>query len=231
MRTLRAKTAVRWTAVAAGAVVAITACGPLHLGAVATYSNQRITTAKLSAEVANLNAAYQADKTKVKLGYGAAEMPREALSWMLRFAAREQLAVRHGIVVTPGAAQRALAAIELSVKQNGGGTLSEAAVAAGLPPDMLPELGRYVAIQTQLENRLNGGLQPKTSAAAQALNVRFNRLECMVAKSMNIAINPQYGELDYSQYAVVPATSTLAAPEPAASTSPASPAPELTPAC
>jgi hypothetical protein len=231
VRILRARTAVRWSAAAVGAVIAITACGPLQLGAVATYGNQRITTQSLSAQVADLNSAYQADKTKVKLGYSPAEMPREALSWMLRFAAREQLAARQGITVTTGEEQRSLAAIELSVRQNGGGTLAQAAVAAGLPPDLLTELGRYVAIQSKLENRLDQGVVPKTSAAAQALNVRFNRLECLVAKSMNIAVNPQYGALDYSQYAVVPVTSALAAPEPGASKPSASPAPQLTPSC
>jgi len=230
-RTMRAGTAVRWVTAVAGVAVTVTACGPLQLGAAAIYGSQRITTAKLAAEVANLNAAYQADKAKVHIGYGPASMPREALSWMLRFAAREQLAVREGIKVTPGESQRALAEVALSVRQSGGGTLPDAAVAAGLPLDMLPELGRYVAIQSELENRLDHGVPPKTSAANEALIAIFDHLQCLAAKSMNISVNPQYGALDYSQYAVVPHASNLAAAEPLAGKKPRTPAPQLTPAC
>jgi hypothetical protein len=215
----------------AGVAITVTACAPLQLGAAAIYGSHRITIAKLTAEVANLNVAYQTDKLKVHIGYGPAGMPREALSWMLRFAARERLAVREGIVVTPGESQRALAAVAASVQQSGGATLAEAAVAAGLPPDMLPELGRYVAIQTELENRLDHGVAPKTSAGNQALIAIFDRLQCFAAKGLNISVNPQYGVLDYSLYAVVPDPSNLAAAEPMASRKPHTPAPQLTPPC
>lgn len=232
-RTISEWTALKWVAAAAAAAITVTACAPLQLGAVAIYGNQRITTSTLSAEVANLNVGYQADKSKAHLGYGVAALPREALSWMLRFAAREQLAVRQGIVVTAAQSQQALTAIAASVRQGGGGTLAEAAVSAGLPPNLLPELGRYAAIQTQLQNRLDQGVQPKTSAAATAISVQFNQLQCRAAKTMNIKVNPQYGVLDYGtlaqpQYTVVQATSKLSASK-AASTAPT--APGLTPPC
>jgi hypothetical protein len=212
----------------AGIAVAVTACEPLQFGAAAIYGTHRITASRLAAEAANLSAAYQLDKKTVRISYQQADIPREALTWMLRFAAREQLAASHGIVVTPYLAQRSLAAVAASVRQGGGGTLPQAAVAAGLPPDLLPELGRFVAIQTLLENRLDHGKSPTTSAQAQALTVMFNHLQCLVAKRMKISVNPQYGAFDYSQYVVVPVASTLAA---AAGKKPAAPAPALTPAC
>ena len=36
------------------------------------------------------------------------------------------------------------------------------AVANGLPPDMLPDLGRYQAIENTLVDRLDGGTLPKS---------------------------------------------------------------------
>src|SRR5262249_42798072 len=58
------RAAVRWpaaAAVAAAGALTIAGCGQTQLGAAALYSNQRISTAKLTAEVANLNTYYQAD--------------------------------------------------------------------------------------------------------------------------------------------------------------------------
>ncbi len=213
----------------AGVAIAVTACGPLQLGAVAIYGDQRITTAKLTAEVANLNAAYQADKSKVHIGYGPADMPRQVLTWMVRFATRERLGQLRHIAVTPGQSERALAAVAATVRQSGS-TLALAATSAGLPPDMLSELGRYVAIETVLQNRLDHGVPPTTSAQNAALTAALARLECQAAKSLTIKINPQYGALDYGQYMVVPTSNTLSAAGPRAGKKPAS-APRLTPAC
>jgi len=104
----------------------------------------------------------------------------------------------------------------------------ELLVANGIAPYMKPDLGRYLAIQGDLLTRLNGGALP-TQARAQALGLEFNRRECMAAKSLNIQVNPQYGQLDYASYSVIPAPSTLSAPT---TPSPApSPKPQLTPAC
>ena len=51
---------------------------------------------------------------------------------------------------------------------------------------------------------------------------------------MGISVNPQFGELDYSQVSVVPAPAKLAAASGTASPSPSASAtasPQLTPAC
>ena len=73
-----------------------------------------------------------------------------------------------------------------------------------MPPDQLPELGRYVAIQNQLLARLDGGKLPTASGALQTLGTTFNQYQCRAAKSMGISVNPQFGQLDYSQVSVVP---------------------------
>ena len=50
----------------------------------------------------------------------------------------------------------------------------------------------------------------------------------MAAKTLQIQVNPQFGQLDYSQYAVVSVPSTVAAPPGPAKAASAS---GLTPAC
>lgn len=230
-RIIGQRTALRWTAaaaVAAAGALTLTGCGQTQLGAAALYSNQRISSATLAAEVSNLNAGYQAYKSKVRIQYPPTDMPRQVLSWMLRFATTEQVARRTGITVTPAQAQAELAAEKARASQQGD-TLAEVAVLNGLPPDMLPELGRWFAIQFKLQDRLDNGVPPKTTAQQQALAVKVNHVQCLAAKSMDIKVNPQYGVYDYGQFAVVPAPNTLAA-APAAKPSPSA-TPQLTPKC
>jgi hypothetical protein len=213
---------------AAVAALALAGCGQTQLGAAALYSNQRISTAKLTAEVANLNAAYQADKAKLNPQYPTSDMPRQVLSWILRFATADQVAKRLGIVVTPAYAQKQANAEKMKLQQSGD-TLAEAAVLNGLPPNLLPDLGRWIAIQIKVQSRLENGVAPTTSAAQQALLARINHVQCLAAKSMHIKVNPQYGAYDYSQFAVVQVPSSLSALPGGGKK--ASPAPQLTPKC
>ncbi len=229
--------ASKWTAPRCAAVgvagvavaLAVTGCAQSQLGAAALYSNQRISTAKLTNEVANLNAGYQKYQHKVQITYPPSAMPRQVLSWMLRFATASQMAAQHGIVITPAQAQHELAVEAANVKQ-AGDTLPEAAVLNGLPPDLLPELGTWIATQVQIENKLDHGVAPKTSAASTALTAQVNHLQCVAAKSLNITVNPQYGVYDYGQFAVVATPSTLSTTSPTAGGSP-TPAPQTTPKC
>ena len=215
-------------AVAAGAL-GVAACGQTQFGAAALYSNQQISTAKLAAEVSNLNAGYQANKSRLQIQYTQADMPRQVLSWMLRFATTEQAAKRAGITVTPAQAQAQLAAEKVRARQSGD-TLAQAAVLNGLPPDMLPELGRWIAIQLKLQTLLDNGVPPKTTAAQQALITEVNRVQCLAAKSLHIRVNPQYGAYDYRQLSVIPAANSLAAP-PGTGKAAASPAPPAASTC
>jgi hypothetical protein len=154
-------------------------------------------------------------------------MPRQVLSWMLRFATANQVAKRNGITVTPAEAQRQLND-EKARAQQAGDTLDEAAVLNGLPPDLLPQLGRWIAIQLKLQDKLDNGVAPTTAAAQRALQLKVSHVQCVAAKSLNIRVNPQYGDYDYAQFAVVPSTNKLAAAP--GQTSP-SPAPQLKPKC
>lgn len=216
-------------AVGLAAALAVTGCAQTQLGAAALYSNQRISSSKLASEVANLSAAYQKYQGKVQITYPVSAMPREVLSWMLRFATANQMAAQRGIVVTPAQAQHELTVEAANVKQ-AGDTLPEAAALNGLPPDLLPELGTWISVQVQLENQLDHGVAPNTQAGSSALSAEVGRLQCVAAKSLKIMVNPQYGVYDYGQFAVVPTPSTLSTTSPTPGGSP-SPAPQTTPKC
>jgi hypothetical protein len=227
------RTPITLTAAALAAALALTACGNVQLGAAAVTHTSRVPTATVSAEVSNLDAAYKADKAKVQLQFPVAQMPQQVLSWLVRFRVREQMAARNHLTITRAETQSALASASAQAKQSGV-TLTDLAVANGIPPDQINELGRYVAIQNQLLDRLDGGTLPTASAALQTLGNQFNTYQCRAAKSMGIRVNPQFGQLDYSQVSVIPAPAKLAAAPHSASPSPSAsptPSPQLTPAC
>lgn len=199
-------------AAAGAALVLLTACGgTVQMGSAAIVGNSGISASTLNAQVSNLNAAYQAAHGRVRYQFPASRVPQQVLSWLVRFRVRDELAARRGITVTPAETQRALAAVRAQAAQSGA-SLRDLAVANGLPPDLLPALGRYQAIQDKLVTQLDGGKLPSSQSGLQALGQQFNRLQCQAAKSLRIRVNPQYGQLNYTQLAVVPATSTLSAP-------------------
>lgn len=223
------RTWVKLGAAAGAAAVAVTACGTVHMGAAAIVGNQRVSSSSLAAEVSNLNAGYQRYRRSIQLQYPASQMPQQVLAWIVRFGVRDQMAQRQRITVTPTEVQQALAAITASLRANGEtAPLSEVAVANGLPPDMLNDLGQYQAIETRVLDKLDGGKLPTATAAQQTLENRFNQSQCLAAKSLNIQINPQWGVLNYSDFSVVPAPATLSKPQSSASSSSKV---ELTPPC
>jgi hypothetical protein len=216
------RSSIRLAAVVFAAGLAAAACGTVKMGAAAIVGNQRISTTNLAQEVDNLDAGYQAYKSKIQLQYPESQAPQQVLAWLVRFQVRDRLAQRQGITLTPADQQQALASITAQIQQSGSSaSLAEIAVANGLPPDMIPALGRYQAIQTKLLDRLDGGKLPSATAAQQALENEFNGSQCRAAKSLDIQINPQFGTLDYNTFGIVPATTTLsraqgAAPSPSA---------------
>ena len=158
-----------WIKAAAAAGVcglAVAACGTVHMGAAAIVGDQRVSASTLSAEVSNLNAGYQKYRRQVQLQYSASQAPQQVLGWIVRFKIRDRLAQREGITVTPTEVSQALSSIEASIKSEGeSAPLPAVAVANGLPPDMLTELGQYQAIETKLLDSLDGGKRPSASKA------------------------------------------------------------------
>jgi hypothetical protein len=225
------RTPITLTAAALAGVLLLSACGSVKLGAAAVSNDQRISSATVTNEVSNLNQAYQADKAKIQLQFSASEMPQEVLSWLLRFQVREQMAQRYGVTVSQTEVQGALASVAAQAKQSGV-TTRDLAIANGVPPDQLNELGRYVAIQDAVLNRLDGGKLPTANAALETLSTKFDTSQCVAAKSLGIQVNPQYGTLDYRSIGVVAAPDKLSAPPGKPSPSPTgTAAPQLTPHC
>ena len=217
------------TAVAIAATCGLAACGPVRMGSAAITGGQRISSTTLGDEVSNLEQAYQANKARIQLQFPLSEAPQEVLTWLLRFRIRDEVAVRNHVAVSKGESQRALTAIA-SQAQGGAAGLRNLAVANGLPPDMLPDLGRYQAIENSLVDRLDGGVLPKSQTGLATLNAALNRQECLAAKSLSIQVNPRFGQMNYSQTdTVIPAATNLSAPV-TPSPSP-SPAPVLNPPC
>jgi hypothetical protein len=220
------RTAVSMTAAAIAATCALAACGPLQMGSAAIMGDQRTSVTALSDKVANLKQWYQAHRSKIQLQYPLSQAPQEVLAWLVRFRVRDEMATRNHVKVSTGQSERALNAI---AAQAGATGIKNLAVANGLPPDLLPELGRYEAIQNALVGRMDGGTLPKSTAAQQALGTELSRRQCRAAKALNIRINPQFGRLDYSQFSIIPAATALSAPV-TPSPSPTA-APALKPPC
>jgi hypothetical protein len=213
--------------VAGGLTVA--ACGnSLKLGAAATTGTGRITSAALTDQVANLASAYKTDQHKgVKPQRTTGQEPQQVLNWLLTFRIFDKLAEQRGINVSRADVQRQLAGLSAQAKQQKLTTAGYVSAAGAVPPDLVPQIGRYFAILTAFQNRLDGGKSPTATAAQSALEKRVAHAQCVAAKSLNIKVNPQYGEYDYGTFSVVAAPSKLAA-SPSAS---ASAKPKLAPPC
>jgi hypothetical protein len=210
--------------------LAASACGTTQLGAAAITGDNRITSASLTNEVANLTAAYQADQAKgIKPQRPADQAAQQVLSWLILFDIYDKVAEQQHINVTPAEANHQLygpRSLSTVASQNKL-TLDQYVSAAGaVPPDLVPQLGQYLAIVSKLERRLNGG-QPPTAASPQ-LASQILHAQCMAAKNLDVQVNPQFGVFDYRTYAVVPVASKLAAdPVP----SPATSKPLVNPPC
>jgi hypothetical protein len=180
------------------------------MGSAAIVGDQRITIATLDTEVTNLSQAAKRYPGVVRLNQ--AQMTSEALTWLVRFQVAEELARQSGITVTSGQAQRALDEIYASAKQDAQAagvsnvTLEEILAANGIPPNRSAELGRYEATYLQFTKNANGGTAPTpNSPEATAANAKFQRSQCLAAKSLKIQVNPQFGQMNYAQFLVVPA--------------------------
>jgi hypothetical protein len=228
------RTSMQLAAAVLAGGLAVAACGSIKMGAAAITGQQRISSATLTDQVANLNTAYQTDTRKgIKPQRAVAQMPQQVLTWLITFQIYDELAAQHGISVTPAAVQSQLTALAAQAKQQKVSTATYVSAAGAVPPDLVPQISRYFAILTAFQRRLDGGKAPTAQARQQALQNRIAHAQCLAAKNLGITVNPQYGEFDYTTFSVVSAPSQLAAaPAPSASASAsASAKPRLTPPC
>jgi hypothetical protein len=220
------------SAVALGAGLLVTGCSPVKMGAAAIAGNQRITIATLATEVSNLSQAVKLYPGVIQLS--AAQQTQDTLTWLIRFQINEELARQAGITVTTAQAQTALAQAYALAKANAQSqgvsnvSLNLILAANGIPPNMSFEVGRYQAIQDQFIERANGGKIPTTASAQAVVGAKLQRAQCVAAKTLAIQVNPQFGQLNYTQYQVVSAPSMVSRP-PGPVTAPSTSG--LTPAC
>jgi hypothetical protein len=215
--------------VVGGLVVA--GCGnSLQLGAAATTSQGRVTSASLTNHVANLTTAYAADKRKgITPQRGVTQVPQQVLTWLLAFRIVDKLAQQHGISVTTAQVQTQLKALASTAAQNKVSTDTYISAAGGVPPDLLPQIGRYFAILQKFESQLDGGKAPTATAGQTALQDRVDHAQCLAAKNLGIQVNPQYGAFNYATFSVVVVPSKLSGS--GGPTASASAKPRLTPNC
>ena len=210
----------------------VTGCAvtPVKMGSAAIVGNQRISIATLGTEVTNLNQAAKQYPGVVNLT--PTEATQATLTWLIRYQINEELARQAGITVSTEQAEAALAQAYATAKtaaeQQGLTNVTPTLILAssGIPPNTAAELGRYEAIADQYLKIANGGTTPTSSSAQTAAGNKLSQAECQAAKALNIAVNAQFGQLDYSQYQVVTAPNPVTRPPgPTASASPVATAP------
>jgi len=135
------------------------------------------------------------------------QVTQATLTWLIRYQVQEELARQHGITVSPAQVQSALdnadkSAQSPAAQQGLTNTTQELILAARrVPPSTSGELGRYEAVANMYLAMVGGN----TTAAGNKLN----QAECQAAKALNIQVNPQFGQLDYTGLQVVSAPSPV----------------------
>src|SRR6185437_13745762 len=214
---------IKVSALVLGAGLVVTGCGPVKMGAAAIVGDQRITVATLDNEVTNLSSYLKVHPSPVPLT--PVQQTQQTLTWLIRFQINEELAKQEGITVSAAQAESAWNEIYKQAKDSAqaqgiANVTPELVLAAnGIPPNMKDEVGRYQSINDQFAVKANGGTPPATQDAANAANDQLSKARCTAAKNLNIQVNPQYGRMDYSQFAIVesiPTVTRSAGPAPTA---------------
>jgi hypothetical protein len=206
------RTSMKLAAAVAVAGLAVSACSTTKMGAAALTGGGRISTAKLTGEVANLNSAYAADRAKgIKPQRSTGQEAQQVLTWLIVFKVYNRLAAQHNISVTNAQAGQARNSFQHAATQSGVSLDEYLSAGYALPPDLQGQFFQAAAIGTAVDNKIDGGKTPTSSAGQSALSSKFSHDACVAAKGLGINVNPQYGEWDYTGFQVVPAPPTLAA--------------------
>ena len=205
------------SAVILGAGLVVTACSPVKLGSAAIVGNERITIATLDTEVTNLSQTVKLYQGTVQLSQ--AQQTQQTLTWLIRFKINEELARQaghHGL-------HRAGA-------EGAGGDLRGGQGQRAGPGDPerhpRPHPGRQrdPAEPGRRGRPLPGHRRPvrpagqrragahQRSRRSRPRSAKLNKARCQAAKALKIQVNPQFGQLDYNQLAVVAAPGTVFRP-------------------
>ena len=205
------------SAVVLGAGLVVTACSPVKLGSAAIVGNERITIATLDTEVTNLSRTVKLYPGTVQLSQ--AQQTQQTLTWLIRFKINDELARRAGITVSTAR----------GAEGAGGDLLGGQGQRAGpgdlrtspSPSSWSPTGSRRTwptrsavtrPSTTSSREQVNGGQEPTSASAQSATTAKLNKARCLAAKALKVQVNPQFGQLDYNQVAVVAAPGTVARP-------------------
>jgi hypothetical protein len=207
---------VTTSAVVIGAALVATGCSPVKMGAAAIVGNERITIATLDTEVTNLSQTAKLYPGTVQLSQE--QETQQTLTWLIRFKINDELARQAGITVSTAQEEKALNEIYNAAKANAQAqgisnvTLNLILVANGIPPNLADEVGRYQAIDDQFAVQANGGKEPTSTSAQDATSAQLNKARCQAAKALKIQVNPQFGQLNYNQIAIVTVPGSVSRP-------------------
>lgn len=183
---------------AAGACVLLAACSPAKIGSAAIVGNQRISSASLDAQVANLQQAARRYGTSV-VQVPTSSMPQVVLGWLVTFKIRDKTAAANGLSVSQQDIQAALADLQQNAASQGATNVSPQEIAAsnGVPPDLTNDFGRWFAQELAfIKQRNHGTIPTDQNAQAQAVG-QLATVDCKSQRALNIQVNPQYGQLAY----------------------------------
>jgi hypothetical protein len=206
---------------ALAAVTALTACGPVKVGAAATVGDERITTARLDDTVAQWHKEFDRNSQAALVQQSAqqrgqnvpfdADSPhRSALYELISLRVWAEVAKEQGATVTQGQID------DLLRGAGGQSGVAPSVLAADIPLSYTNEVVRTALVQRQLLQRY--GLVPNAQgqldpgAQQRAIN-QLTAAYSAAAQRMKITINPRFGGFDSKQVAISPVAYRLSRTE------------------
>jgi hypothetical protein len=197
-------TIVKTVALGAAAAVALTACGPVKLGAAAIVDDRRITTAKLDQTVLDWQRQFakapaaaqlqqQAQQQGQQLPADPDSPPRSALAQLIGFQIWDEVAREQHITITATEIDRIVAA-------NGGQkAIEDQTLAGGLPVSHSRDLVRAFLIRSLLLQRYGAVPNAQGQVDQQTLQQAQQKLvttQSQALRILKIKVNPRYGSFD-----------------------------------
>ena len=193
---------IKVSAVVLGAGLLVTGCSPVKFGAAAITGNERITIATLTTEVTDLSQAVKQYPGTIQMS--SAQETQETLTWLVRFQINDELARQAGITVTPPRLRRRWRKYTRP--------RSPRPRPRACPTSPLPHPGRQrdPAESVRRDRPVPGHPgpvrpagqrrpMPTTTSAQSATTAKLQHAQCVAAKALAIKINPQFGQLNYTQ--------------------------------
>ncbi|MCZ7431618.1 SurA N-terminal domain-containing protein [Streptomyces sp. WMMC1477] len=182
-----------------GGVPLLTGCGgETHPGAAAVVDGDRIEVSSVQARAEAVRDAQRSDPNGGQLIQQTGPLPRYTLNYMLRERVVEESARRHGVEITRRDVQEHRAAQE---KQRGGPKGLEAfMIQQSIAPEHIDDALRMQLLIDGIAKAI--GVGPRTPNADDVMNREFVE----TARSLDIDVNPRYGEWDVDLVSLIGGT-------------------------